>query len=585
MIIPITNLYTQAAMARAIPNAEYSRERRQWELETDEATPRDAVVALKLFPELAVDYPALVDLQQEMVQEMRPFDNATPFNTPIEGNVVGDAMAEEDKFYYEFQALDLGYLKAVMEEHGGGYLGWERGMGKTIGALSLADVLETREADRDVLIVAPNSAKGTVWYPEVEKFFGSTHHIKLLPNAKAKREYALQQVLEWKEEGEYPVVLIVHYEALKIIAEGAWIPGRNGKKLSTPRGWDRLGTWKLIIADEVHRIKSPKAQMTKALKKIQAHYKLGLSGSIIQNSVEELFSPLQWLFPDRYKSKWRDWNDRFLDYVESGYGQILVGILPEALDQLREELGVFMVYRRKEDELDMPERVDEEIRLELSKGQRKAYDELVQGCLAELDDESFVVADEGLPMLSKLRQIATGLDLLGDVQDSAKLDYAKELIEDNPDEQFVVFSWFKAACDALVERLPEGEATIVHGDVRQEARDERISDFVAGTRRILVCTIATMGESQNFQNANNVIFLDRSWNPSDNTQAEDRVYRLGQEKKVTITHLISKDTVDERRVSPVTLTKSVLREILLGSARTGNPAGAVEAPLELQEAA
>jgi len=552
MLIPITNLYTQAAMARAIPNAEYNREMKSWVLDMDEATPRDAVVTLKLFPELAVDYPCLIDLQQEMVQEMRPFDNATPFDTRIEDNLVSAVMAEEGKSYYDFQALDLGYLKAVMETHGGGYLGWERGMGKTIGALSLADVLPASEGDRDILIVAPNSAKGTVWYPEIEKYFGRTHHIKLLPNAKVKRETALRQVKEWKEDGEYPVVLIVHYEALALIA------GKN------KRGWDQFGTWKLIVADEAHRIKNLRAKMTKALKKIPAHYKLALSGSIIQNSVEELFSPLQWLFPKQYKSKWRDWNDRFLDYVEGGYSKIFVGILPEMLDALRAELGVFMVYRRKEDELDMPERVDEDVRVELTKGQRKAYDELVQGCLAKLDDESFVVADEGLPMLSKLRQIATGLDLLGDVQDSAKLDYAKELIEDNPDEQFVVFSWFKAACEALQDRLPDDETTIVHGDVRQDARDDRIAEFVDGTRRVLICTIATMGESQNFQNANNVIFLDRSWNPSENTQAEDRVYRLGQERKVTITHLIAKDTVDERRVSPVTLTKSVLRQILLG---------------------
>ena len=552
MLIPITNLYTQAAMARAIPNAAYSRDRRQWELDTDEATPRDAVVTLKLFPELAVDYPILLDIQQEMVQEMRPFDNATPFATPIEANQVSDKMAEDGMTYYEFQALDLGYLKAVMEEHGAGYLGWERGMGKTIGALSLAAVLNDVEDDRDILIVAPNSAKGTVWYPEVEKFFGNTHHIKLLPNNKTKRERAIREVEDWKDDGEYPVVLIVHYEALKIIA------GKN------KRGWEKLGKWKLIVCDEVHRIKNLRAQMTKALKKIQGHYKLGLSGSIIQNSVEELFSPLQWLFPQQYKSKWRDWNDRFLDYVEGGYAKVFVGIRPECLHQLRAELGVFMVYRRKEDELDMPERVDEDVKVELTIGQKKAYDELVAGCITKLDDETFVVADEGLPMLSKLRQIATGLDLLGGVADSSKLDYATELIADNEDEQFVVFSWYKAACEALAERLPDGEATTVHGDVRQDVRDERIEAFKAGQHRILICTIATMGESQNFQNANNVIFLDRSWNPSDNTQAEDRVYRLGQDRKVTITHLIAKDTVDERRVSPVTLTKSVLRQILLG---------------------
>jgi SNF2 family DNA or RNA helicase len=544
--IPITNLYTQAAMARAIPDSEYDRERREWVMELDEVTPRSAAVALKLFPELAVDWPQLIEIQERLIQDVRPFDNATPFNTEVSPNVVQDLMEAEGKTYYEFQTLDLGYLEAVLQEHGGAYLGWERGMGKTIGALSLL----AATGSRDALIVAPNSAKGTVWYPEVEKYFGTTHEIFMLPNQKVKRERTMAEVKRVKEEGEYGVILIVHYEALAIIG------------LKSGRGWDKYGRWDLVIADEVHRIKNIKAKMTRALKKIGTRMKLGLSGSIIQNSVDELFSPLQWLFPKHYKSKWRDWNDRFLDYVEGGYAKICVGVLPNMLETLRRELGVFMVYRRKEDELDMPERVDEDVHIELSPGQRKAYDELVAGCLAQLEDETFIVADEGLPMLSKLRQIATGLDLVGNVEDSAKLDHAKELIEDNPDEQFVVFSWFKASCDALCERV--GEGVVVHGDVPQHKRDALIEEFTSGQQRILYCTIATMGESQNFQNANNVIFIDRSWNPSDNTQAEDRVYRLGQENKVTITHIIAKGTVDEHRVSPVLMNKDVLRRIILG---------------------
>src|ERR1700761_4803561 len=109
-VIPITNLYTQGAMARAIPNAEFNRESKWWELDMDEATARDAMVTLKLFPELAVDFPELIDLQQTIVQEMRPFDNATPFDTRIEDNAVSRMMADEGKTYYDFQALDLGYL-------------------------------------------------------------------------------------------------------------------------------------------------------------------------------------------------------------------------------------------------------------------------------------------------------------------------------------------------------------------------------------------------------------------------------------------------------------------------------------------
>lgn len=546
--IRITDAYTKGQMARAIPGAEFDGSQKAWVLPVEAIDPRSATVALKLFPELGLSAPQLIEARELMIQNVRPFDNATPFDTRIVAPTVEQVLASEGKSLFDFQALDLGYLEAVLQEHGGAYLGWERGLGKTIGACCLAEARSARE----VLAVVPNTAKRTVWLPELSTYVGALFdEIFVLPNQKRKREAMMARVLEAKQEGK-SLILVVHYQAIDIIA------GKNN------RGWDKYGEWDLIIGDEIHRIKNPKAKQTKALKRVPGKEKLGLSGSIIQNHAEELFSPLQWLYPERYRSKWRDWNDRYLDYVEGGYAKVFVGIIPEKLDELRSELGVFMTYRRKEDELDLPERTDEDRLIELTPGQRKAYDELVATCMTELDDESFVAADDGLPMLIKLRQIATGLDLLSeDVHDSSKLDVAYEMIQDNPDEQFVVFSWFKGACGALAEMIGD-EAVVVHGDILQDKRDPIIDHWKAGGARILVCTISTMGESQNFQNANNAIFLDRSWNPSDNTQAEDRIYRMGQEQKVTITHLIAKDTVDEHRVSPTIINKDTLRRIILG---------------------
>jgi len=554
--ILITDAFTKGQMARAIPGSEFDGSTKHWVLPAAAVNPRSATVALKLFPELGLTAPELIEAREQMIQNVRPFDNATPFNTRIVAPTVEQVLASEGKSLYDFQALDLGYLDAVLREHGGAYLGWERGLGKTIGAMCIA---ESRSA-KEVLAVVPNTAKHTVWGNELKHYLAGIYdEIFILPNQKKKREYMLDRVKTAKQEGK-SMILVIHYQALDLIA---------GK---SKRGWDKYGEWDLIIADEVHRIKNPKAKMTRALKRVPGAGKLALSGSIIQNHAEELFSPLQWLFPERYKSKWRDWNDRYLDYVEGGYAKVFVGILPEKLDDLRSELGVFMTYRRKEDELDLPERVDEDRLVELTAGQRKAYDELVATCMTELDTGDFVAADDGLPMLIKLRQIATGLDLIGDVHDSSKLDIAQEMIQDNPDEQFVVFSWFKPACYALVDMLSGGHteddetatAVAVTGDIDQDKRDPIIERFKEGKHRVLVCTISTMGESQNFQNANNVIFLDRSWNPSDNTQAEDRVYRMGQEQKVTITHLIAKDTVDEHRVSPTIINKDTLRRIILG---------------------
>jgi superfamily II DNA or RNA helicase len=533
--------------ARAVPDSWWSKDEGGYVIRSADLTPRGAMVALRLFPELLLSYPQLAETRDLLVQDVRPVDNATPFDTRVDADYVRSALREDGHELYDFQALDLGYLTAVLQEHGAGYMGWERGLGKTLGTFAIAEELGAERA----LVVAPNTAKGPVWAAEAERFW--PYAVEVLPNIKKKREACLLRCREYRKRGE-PFLLVVHYEALDIVAG-------NG------RGWDKFGEWDLVVADEVHRIKNPKAKMSRAIKKIPAQAKLGLSGSVIENHADELFSPLQWLFPTRYRSRWRDWNDRFLDYVEGGYGKLFVGIKPEQLDALRQELGVFMVYRRKEDELDLPERTDQDLYVELSPAQRKAYDELVVSCMTKLEDDTIVAARDGLPMLAKLRQIATGLDLVAEnVTDSTKLNLAMDLILDSPDEAFVVFGWYKASIRALASRLEgEGvEAFIVDGDVPQDKRNELIARFQEGEGRVMLGTLSTMGESVNLQRASQAVFLDRSWNPATNVQAEDRIYRLGQEKPVTITHIVAKDTADEYRVMPTIANKEALRRMILG---------------------
>jgi SNF2 family DNA or RNA helicase len=140
------------------------------------------------------------------------------------------------------------------------------------------------------------------------------------------------------------------------------------------------------------------------------------------------------------------------------------------------------------------------------------------------------------------------------------------MIEDTPDEAFVVFTWFKANAQSMHERLEaKGIGSfLVTGDVPQQHRNEYIQRFQHGEGQVFIGTLSTLGESVNLQRANHAIFLDRSWNPGVNTQAQDRIYRIGQDKPVTITHIIAKDTVDEYRVLPTIANKEALRRLILG---------------------
>lgn len=541
--IILTDDYRDRVKARSVPGAFFDQQAKAWTLE--HPTPRGAAVALRLFPGLGTEYPELLRLRDELAQSARPLDNATAYGKPIVAARTRAALKALGWQLYDYQALDTGYLVDVIKTHGSAYLGWQMGLGKTLAACAVADELDAKLT----LVVSPNTAKFAVWELELARFMPWAEAV-VMRNGKSQRAADLAYARQLVKSGR-PVVLVVHYEALKIELTAL----------------NALGPYDLVVVDEVHRIANPKTQTTRALKKIKAKAKLGLSGSIIQNHAEELFSPLQWMFPSVYRARWRDWNDRYLDYVDGGYGRVFVGVKPDRLEQMQEELGVFMVYRTKDEVLDLPERTEITRKVQLSPAQRKAYDELRRTYATKLDSGEVITATDGLTLLTKLRQVATGLDLVsGEIADSSKIDLALEMIEDNPDEAFVIFSWFKAAAYGLAERLTsKGNVPfVVTGDTPQRDRADYIARFQSGERQCFIGTLSTLGESVTLHRASNAIFLDRSYNPSTNGQAADRIHRIGQVRPVTIVHIEAADTVDELRVTPLLSDKRALREAILG---------------------
>lgn len=562
-MIRLTDEWAKSAMARAVPGAFWSPDDGAYVV--NEPTARAAAVILKLFPQLQVKHPELVPLRDELLADVRPFDMATPWVKETSARLaaprVRKVLKEVGYTLHGYQETDLAYASAVLPHHKAFYLGWERGLGKTLGTCCLIDELDAHAT----LVVSPNTAKESVWGDELRRFCPWLHVI-VMDNTKARRDRALRHAKELFEADE-PFVLVVHYEALAVIAGKT--KAKSGRT-QIGEGWGMVGVrWDLMVTDEDHRLANPKAQMYKAACKVPSQMRLLLSGSIIQNHLEELYSPHHRAFPDRYRSQWKDWNDRFLDYVENGYAKVCVGVKPERVPALRQELGVWMSYRRKEDELDLPPKTYVHERIALTYGQALVYEQLVRDSIAVLDDQTVVAADVGVALLTKLRQVATGVDLVSeDLQDSSKLDRAVELIMDSPDDDFVVFSWYRSAVTKLAERLEAKGVTAfcVTGDTKQADRTEMIARFQAGEGRVFIGTLSTLGESVNLQRANTVIRLDRSWNPMLNVQAEDRVFRQGQKRNVTVYDLVAKDTVDELNVLPVLASKEALRAAILGGA-------------------
>jgi SNF2 family DNA or RNA helicase len=190
---------------------------------------------------------------------------------------------------------------------------------------------------------------------------------------------------------------------------------------------------------------------------------------------------------------------------------------------IRDELGVFMVVREKPDKT-----IKQQVMVELSPAQRKAYDELANFYVTMLDDSTVIVAEQGMVMLQRLRQIATGLELLSaQVADSSKLDAVVDIIQQKPEDDYFVAGWYKASAYALRDRLVAigmgVNVFVITGDtpikqrtkILRDAR-ESIKTRSDDTPVVVIGTIETLGESVNLQFLNHVIRIDRSWNPAKN---------------------------------------------------------------------
>jgi SNF2 family DNA or RNA helicase len=441
-------------------------------------------------------------------------------------------------------------------------VGDEMGCGKTVEALALDK--EDRlayyaehgrpKAALKTLIIARPSALEDPWKDWILKFAPKARVVIINPKNRAAFIRALKD----------PTVhyYLMHWEAVRLIT----------KELMAVN-------WFHIIADECHRIKNRNAKTTKALKAIKnVKYKTGLSGTPADDKPEDLWSVLNWLWPKYYSSFWRFVNHYCLYDEEKNWAtgasyKKFVGI--QNSDSLHQEMRPWFVRRLKKDVLkDLPEKYYSTIWVDLEPKQRRAYEEMKSDMIAWMDSQDQtqpLAAPAVVAQLCRLQQLALGYMEYNPETDkwqltdpSTKVDAFMELINEAPDKQFIVFSQFKQAINMLCKRLQKEGITHVAftGDLKQADRAQPVRDFQAGKIQVFASTIATGGESITLTSADTVVFLDRSWKPVQNAQAEDRAHRMGQKNAVQIIDIMARNTVDLGRKARIDQKWSFLKQIL-----------------------
>jgi len=337
---------------------------------------------------------------------------------------------------------------------------------------------------------------------------------------------------------------------------------RNGRQITSQLQPELSQQWGTAIFDEAHYLKGRSTKWALAAKQIRAERTFLLTGTPLPNWAHEAFTLLQMMFPEEAKpgqrlgSYWR-WAEEYFDIGElRGKGGIVLS--SHVVGELRkdrtweefiaENWKDRMLLRLRDDCLDLPPLTEQTIRVDMIPAQKKAYRELKKDFVTWLVSGEEVAAWSTAAQLVKLAMCATGLEVIDpNTKGSGKLDALQTLLTDRPAPTLVV-AHFRKSVEACVARAAAAGKTvaIVHGGTSKKMRGENVRAFQAGKVEVLCATLGTISEGLTLNAADQVIFVERSWRPSQNEQALRRIHRIGQTRPVTSINLVTCDSVDER---------------------------------------
>ncbi len=432
---------------------------------------------------------------------------------------------------YPYQAVGTLFL-AFTER---ALLADDMGLGKTIEALAAAHLLKEWHGIRKTLIVTPASVKYQ-WGREIERFTGESYVVVGGTKAKRAQQYVQDSFFT-----------VLNYELVL-------------------RDLDHLYELKpdLVILDEAQRIKNWRAKTSQALKELPRPFAFVLTGTPLENRLEELFSIVEFL-DDRLLGP--PWQFMARHVVKDEWGGI-IGY--KDLPGVRRAIAPILLRRRKADVLkDLPERIDNDFWLELETEQERVYRPIQRAMddLLRLPAWGASESAAALSLLTKLRECATAAQLADpSVHSSSKLRELPNLVSEIASEghKMLIFSqWERMTRYAQEALTAKGWKTVrLHGGLSMRERTRIIDSFMNDPEVQAFISTDAGGLGLNLQVASFVINLDLPWNPAKVEQRIGRAHRIGQTQTVNVINMIALDTI-EQRVLDVLYRKQELFDELL----------------------
>ncbi len=428
-----------------------------------------------------------------------------------------------------YQLIGFRWLRFLQDMELNGVLADDMGLGKTVQAL--ASIASTKGRS---LVVAPTSVLPN-WKREAERF---------LPGVKVNLYHGAGRKLDKRSK-----ITLTSYALLRL-------------DLAQLREQE----WAYLVLDEAQAIKNPDSQTSRAAFAVPSTHRLALTGTPVENRLEELWSLFRFLMPGLLGSK-TTFRDRFVRPIENGENG--------AQKALQKRVRPYVLRRLKRQVADdLPALTDIVIRCEMTNAQRRVYETVRQSArrdvMEALQETGGRYHMQVLEALLRMRQACCDPALVPGLEDSdvgsSKLDKLEELLVDLVSEghKALVFSQWTSLLDRVQPRLDALDIPWIRLDGSTRDRQALIDKFQdPDGPPVFLLSLKAGGTGLNLTAADYVIHLDPWWNPAVQQQATDRAHRIGQTRPVVSCRLIAQDSVEER-ILELQDAKKALADAALG---------------------
>ncbi|KAF3923372.1 hypothetical protein ABW21_db0204834 [Orbilia brochopaga] len=494
---------------------------------------------------------------------------------------------------FDYQKTAVNWLWELhAKQHTGGILGDEMGLGKTIQTIAfIAGLHYSKLLTKPVLIVAPATVLKQ-WCNEFHKWWPPLR-VSILHSSGSGMLSIASNKAEDDEDDEEDILEVLEKQpatkaqraAKKIVDK---VKSKGHVLISTYTGlttYQKLlldTEWECVVLDEGHRIRNPEAKITMAAKQLQCPTRFILSGTPIQNNLKELWSLFDFVYPGKL-GVYGVFNEHIATPIKlgayAGASNLQIHAAFKCAVVLREMIGPYILRRLKADVAVLPPKQDQVLFCNLVKQQKEAYETYIKSADAAA---IFAGKRDMLAGIDVLRKICNHPDLCnrdklsvdpkynyGNPIRSGKMQIVKGLLNAwNKDKlKCLVFSQGTQMLDILEKFVKNlGYSYLrMDGSTEIKARQSMVDRFNTDqTLQVFLLTTKVGGYGLNLTGATRIIIFDPDWNPSNDMQARERSWRLGQKHEVRIYRLLSRGTIEEkiyqRQLYKQFLTKKILED-------------------------